>query len=96
MNEEELIRIIAYSIHVSEWGYDYDDQVSYFYECLDLNIEVKGWSSTKNIRDSWKSVWEAEIHDGDCTKQIHSCMLCIKERYIEGAKRILKELKSYE
>jgi len=85
MSDAPSIEGTAYALYLADLAFDYD---------IVLQDLLKHEDMPK-IRKSWGEMVEAQIHDGDCTNQIHMCILCQKEGYFRQAAEILAENKIF-
>lgn len=50
------------------------------------NIEPGLLGLARNALDKYNSVMKYETHDGDCTNEPHSCLLCVLEELLKNYK----------
>jgi len=80
MNIAEQWELIAFALHVADWADD-----------CDLEIEEVLKRKDTNVFKSWESSLETKKHSGDCTNEIHMCLLCHREWRFEQARFLLEK-----
>lgn len=74
------VLMIAWAIYVTNYADEIDVEPGTLLE-MDSNLIA-----------SWQHLWAAKEHDGDCTNDIHMCLVCARERLVEVAEAILNAL----
>ena len=74
------VTVIAWALYVAEYAEDAEQEV-------ETTLE-----SQPSLIPLWQSMWDATEHSGDCTNEIHSCLICKRERLVYEAEAVLNAL----